>query len=76
MHQNPILEGASAEQIFGDDLDLVGGARLGRHIDLGWELEHCGKLKTLRRLLLHWHKDVKTKVQQSPRLPPSLWGMP
>ena len=50
------------EQVFGDDIDLMGGARLGRHVELSWELAHCGKLQTLRKLLLLWHKDVTNKV--------------
>ena len=49
-------------QVFGDDIVIMGGARLGRHVELSWELAHCGKLQTLRKLLLLWHKDVTNKV--------------
>ena len=52
-------------QVFGEDLDMVGGPRLGRHIELSWELSHCGKLQALRKLLLHWHKDVTNKVSSA-----------
>ena len=59
-------------QVFGEDLDMVGGPRLGRHIELTWELNHCGKLQTLRKLLLLWHKDVTNKVSQN-RVLTRLW---
>ena len=38
----------------GEECEAAGGARLETKADLGWELRHCGKLRTLDKLLRLW----------------------
>ena len=52
----------------GPECEAAGGARLEPAVNLVWEMQHCGKLRTLDKLLKLWLGDHNPK-QNKVRLP-------